>query len=322
MGTEIKVWDIINDDTLTANDSQMENVGKKEGELEKWIRSNPEILGDDILLIGEQVETEAGPLDFLGIDGAGNTVIIELKRGEARRDALAQAIDYASAISSWGYEELDEVYKKYKKDKSLDDLINEDFFEDEDISFNQVQRILLVGDSIDEGLQRMIEWVVDKYEMNINFVIFRYIQTQEHKDQLLARTMIIPEEEEQEKIRKKQGKRPDFSVRIKNAVKEGKLKKGDVFVLDIEKSNLDDDSRKKLNDKIATEGDRFVKIELTGIDNRLHVVKWLYDGKTYAIDSVGWEILKWLALPGGYHTNLLYSWKKEGGNEYISDLIS
>jgi hypothetical protein len=111
-------------------------------------------------------------------------------------------------------------------------------------------------------------------------------------------------------------------VRIKNAVKEGKLKKGDVFVLDIEKSNLDDDSRKKLNDIIAREGDRFVKIELTGIDNRRHVVKWLYDGKTCAIHSVVRKILERLELPGGYYSNLLYSWKKEGGNEYISDLIS
>jgi len=47
--------------------------------LEKWIRSNPEIIGDNILLIGEQVQTKSGPLDFLAIDNKGNIVIIELR---------------------------------------------------------------------------------------------------------------------------------------------------------------------------------------------------------------------------------------------------
>jgi hypothetical protein len=191
----------------------------------------------------------------------------------------------------------------------------------DNLSINQAQRILLVGTSIEEPLQRMIEWLSNEYQMGINSVLLKYVKTSSG-DELIVRTIIIPEEEEQENIRKKQGKRPDFSVRLKSAVKEGKLKKGDVFILDIEKLGLDDDLQKKANDKIATEGDRFLKIELTGIDNRLHVVKWLYDENTYAIGSVGWSILKSLELPGSYYYSFLNSWKKEAENKYIYELIN
>jgi len=322
MGTEIKVWQIKNKKLELIETTMIETGRTEPQDLEKWVKNNPEIFGENILIIGEQVQTKSGPLDLLGIDELGNIIIIELKREQIPREALAQAIDYASDVASWDIDKLNELCNKYNN-KSLEEIFTDKFsdIDLDSLSINQAQRILLVGTSIEESLQRMIEWLSDEYEMGINSILLKYIKTPSG-DELLARTMLIPEEEEQEKIRKKQGKRPDFSVRIKNAVKEGKLKKGDVFVLDIEKSNLDDDSRKKINGKIATEGDRFMKIELTGIDNRLHVVKWLYDDNTYAIGSVGWSILKSLELPGTYYYNFLYSWKKEGANEYISDLIS
>jgi RecB family endonuclease NucS len=96
MATEIKTWQII-DGKLTHITSSMVESQKKEREhLEQWIKSNPIILGEDIALIGEQVQTKSGPLDFLGIDVNGNIVIVELKRDSLPREALAQAMDYAS----------------------------------------------------------------------------------------------------------------------------------------------------------------------------------------------------------------------------------
>jgi RecB family endonuclease NucS len=52
------------------------------------------------LIIGEQVQTKSGYLDFLGIDKNGNTVIIELKRDKLPREVIAQTIDYASDVAS------------------------------------------------------------------------------------------------------------------------------------------------------------------------------------------------------------------------------
>lgn len=205
MATEIKVWQII-DGKLELIETSMIKTGRKETEdLEKWIKSNPTILGQDILIIGEQVPTKSGTIDFLGIDKSGNIVVIELKRDKLPREALAQAIDYASDVSSWDIDKINEVCTKYIGTR-LEDYLNEKF-EDVDIQqglpINKIQRILLVGFSIGEPLQRMIEWLSNNYSVSINAVILKYVKTKSG-DELIARTVIIPEETEKEIIRKRQ----------------------------------------------------------------------------------------------------------------------
>ena len=119
-------------------------TGRRKDDLEQWIKSNPEILGDDIVVIGEQVPTSSGPLDFLGIDTSGNTVIVELKRDKLPREALAQAIDYASDVADWDVDRFREICKSYTN-QSLEDFLQDRFqgvaIEDLDLS-NQAQRLL------------------------------------------------------------------------------------------------------------------------------------------------------------------------------------
>jgi len=144
-------------------------------------------------------------LDLLGIDNSGNLVVVELKRDKLPREALAQAVDYASDVATWDVDKISEVCLKYTK-QSLEDYLNEnESFESslEDLVINTTQRILLVGFSVEESLQRMIEWLSNNYGVSINAVVLRYIQTKSG-DELIARTMIIPEEVEREKIRKRQ----------------------------------------------------------------------------------------------------------------------
>jgi len=204
MATEIKVWQIVND-KLELIETTMVETGRKETEdLEKWIKSNPSILGQDILIIGEQVSTRSGTMDFLGIDKSGNLIIIELKRDKLPRDVLSQAIDYASDVASWDVDKISEICTKYTG-SGLEDYLNEKF-EDidlEDLIINKTQRILLIGFSIEESLQRMIEWLSNNYGVSINAVILKYIKTKSG-DELIARTVIIPEEIEKERIRKRQ----------------------------------------------------------------------------------------------------------------------
>ena len=204
MATEIKVWQIING-KLQLIETTMIEAGRKEAEdLEKWIKSNPLILGEDILIIGEQVPTKSGSIDFLGIDKSGNLVTIELKRDKLPRVVLSQAIDYASDVASWDVDKISEVCTKYTG-QSLEDYLNEKF-EDvdlEDLTINKTQRILLVGFSIEESLQRMIEWLSNNYGVSINAVVLKYIKTKDNEE-LIARTVIIPEEIERERTRKRQ----------------------------------------------------------------------------------------------------------------------
>ena len=206
MATEIKVWQIING-KLEPIEITLVEAGRKETEdLEKWIKSNPQILGEDILIIGEQVPTKSGSMDFLGIDKSGNLVVVELKRDKLPRDVLTQAIDYASDVSSWDVDKLSEICTKYTN-QSLEDYLSEKFEEIdlEDLTINKTQRILLVGFSIEESLQRMIEWLSNNYGVSVNAVILKYVKTR-NGEELIARTVIIPEEVEKERIRKRQFK--------------------------------------------------------------------------------------------------------------------
>jgi hypothetical protein len=208
MATEIKLWQI-NEGKLVPSEVSMVDAGRTETkDLEQWIKSNPEILGEDIAIIGEQIMTKRGPLDFLAIDRSGNLIIVELKRDKLHREALAQAIDYASDLASWEVERISAECEKYTG-KKIEEYLSESFeLEDEtleEISINKFQKILLVGTGVDESLERMVEWLSDNYDMSINVLILKYTKTL-GGEEILARTTIIPEDVQQEKSQRAQKK--------------------------------------------------------------------------------------------------------------------
>lgn len=166
MPTQIKTWQVING-KLQPVDTRMSDAGRKEAhDLEEWIASNPSIIGSDIVVIGRQTLTKSGPLDLLAIDKQGNIVIIELKRDASPREALVQAIDYASDVAEWSVEKLSEICTKYTG-KSLEEQFAESFpdIDLESIDINELQRILifLVGFGIEGSLERMVNWLSSNY---------------------------------------------------------------------------------------------------------------------------------------------------------------
>lgn len=203
MGTEIKTWQISDGKLQTINTKLQDNGRTEPYDLEPWIQSNPEILGSDILIIGRQVTSKSGPIDLLGIDSSGNMVVVELKRDKLPREALAQALDYASDVAMWSIDKISEVCMSLTE-KSLEELFEEKFpdTELETLNINSMQRILLVGFSIESSLERMIEWLSDGYSVNINAIILSYVKTM-NGEEILMRTSIISEELEQERVQKK-----------------------------------------------------------------------------------------------------------------------
>lgn len=203
MASEIKTWHITNEALIPVESSLPEEGLKEKEDMERWIRSTPSILGNDIAIIGEQVRTACGPLDLLGIDNSGNAVIVELKRDRLPREVLAQAIDYASDVSKWEISKFEEICQSYTS-QSFEEFLTQNFDEIdlEELTINQTQRILLVGFSIDEALNRMIEWLSDIYSVAINAVLLNYVKTPSG-DEILSRTVIIPEEVERQKANKK-----------------------------------------------------------------------------------------------------------------------
>jgi len=203
MGTEIRTWQIENGSLKPINSRLQDNGRTEPYDLEPWIKSNPEILGSDIAIIGRQISSKSGPIDLLGIDSSGNIVVVELKRDKLPREALAQAIDYVSDVAMWSIEKVSEVCAS-NSDKSLEEIFEEQFpdVDLESININSMQRILLVGFSMEASLERMIEWLSDGYGVNINAIILSYVKTNSGEE-ILMRTSIISEELEQERVKKK-----------------------------------------------------------------------------------------------------------------------
>jgi hypothetical protein len=203
MGTKIKTWEI-REGRPVAIESKLSDGGRTEAlDLEAWIEADPSIVRPGLLLIGRQVMTSSGPLDLLAVDRSGDLVIIELKRGRLPREALAQAIDYASDLATWSIDKISEVCVKYTGE-SLEDMFSSTFPEVdiETTKINDRQRIVLVGFGAETALERMVEWLSDNYGVSINAVILKYVKTAAGSE-TLTRTAVISEDLEEKRSRDK-----------------------------------------------------------------------------------------------------------------------
>ncbi|RMG64490.1 MAG: DUF91 domain-containing protein [Calditrichaeota bacterium] len=203
MGTEIKTWQVVSGKLQPVNTSLAEAGRRETQDLEEWIVSNPAIIGAGISIIGRQVPTKSGPLDLLGIDKHGNSVIVELKRDKLPREALAQAIDYASDVAEWSIEKFGEICTQFTG-KRLEDHLTESFpdINLENLNINETQRIILVGFGIEGALERMLNWLSDSYGVNVNAVLLQYVRTA-RGDELLSRVAVISEELEEQRSKRK-----------------------------------------------------------------------------------------------------------------------
>jgi len=79
------------------------------------LEKNPEYFFEKstILIIGRQITTNLNSfIDLMGIDGSGNTLVIELKRDKTPRETIAQLLEYASFVERLDYSQLNEIYQE------------------------------------------------------------------------------------------------------------------------------------------------------------------------------------------------------------------
>lgn len=156
------------------------------------IRLKGELLIADLILVGRQTETSGGPLDLLGVDEDGRLVVFELKRGNLTRDAVAQAIDYASYLAALETEELSRHISENSGKGGIEQI--EDFSQwyqshfQHPVSEIGVPRIVLVGLGVDERAKRMVEFLA-QCELDIALITFHGFKL--NGDTLLARQVEV-----------------------------------------------------------------------------------------------------------------------------------
>ena len=130
-------------------------------ELQAYIRNNPTILGDNISIIAEQLDTGSGKkLDMLALEeirnGVVRPVVVELKNVDADTDALLQVLRYAN----WALSSTDSVrlYKEKSKVKSKE-------------MDNSSVKVIIVAPAVKGELLELSNYIVNS--IDFGFLEFR-----------------------------------------------------------------------------------------------------------------------------------------------------
>ncbi|MFC6975096.1 endonuclease NucS domain-containing protein [Halomicroarcula sp. GCM10025709] len=197
MPIEFGLWRI--DD----NDFQRLSSGKlnDESRLEKLLIEDPNMLGRDLLIVGQQIRTASGNrLDLLGIDADGDLHIIELKRDRTPRDVVAQALDYASWVRQLTYDDITDIHDDFDDTREFEEAFGEKFSSarpegasgvPEDI--NQTHSLTIVASELDAATERIVEYLAEEYSVPVNAVRFNYYQ--DDGREYIGRTWLIDPQE-------------------------------------------------------------------------------------------------------------------------------
>ncbi len=166
MTDDFGLWEV---DEATKDSKRLDEAERAgtEALLEDILVRNPAMLMPGLELVGRQLQTANGPLDLLGIDSEGRLVLFELKRGTLRREAVAQAVDYASWLDSLDDAELHRLIGENSGRRGVPQIGNfEEWYGDNDnwesLELLRPVKIVLVGLGADEAVRRMAEWLVEK----------------------------------------------------------------------------------------------------------------------------------------------------------------
>lgn len=162
---------------------------KKERDIERLILSQPQILGEDLLFIGEQAtfpELAGDAIDLVALDSAGRLVVIELKRGTTPSDTDFQLLKYAGYAHGLTVDDLarraTSFLSRTENKWYHDSLVQQGVLQDgslekldlpralalkfkstgeplDESSINNAQRLILLAERFDRRIASVLVWL-------------------------------------------------------------------------------------------------------------------------------------------------------------------
>jgi hypothetical protein len=153
----------------------------KERQLQDWLIKDLSIVAPELLLIGKEVHAfDNERVDLLAIDRGGKLYALELKRGTARREAIAQLLDYGAWLAERSLSDLHAIFEKYcpnrLPDQTLDESFQARFGQPLPEELDQAHELWLVVAGIDERTRRVCDYLATHYELPINAVIVHLVR--------------------------------------------------------------------------------------------------------------------------------------------------
>jgi hypothetical protein len=139
-------------------------------DLQEWIVDNPNILGENLLIIQKEFAGFADTnerLDLLALDENGRLVVIENKRDDSGRDVVWQALKYVSYCATLTKSEICEIYQRYLGTGGIASEKISEFYdgqEYESIKLNPAdgdQRIIFVAANFRREATSTVLWLRD-----------------------------------------------------------------------------------------------------------------------------------------------------------------
>lgn len=266
--------------------------------IEEWVRENPEILGEELLVLSTEFDRFVNSndrLDILALDKNGNLVVVELKRDSAAGYADLQALRYAAMVSSMTIDKIVPYYVTYRK-KFHDDQLTEieakekivEYVESDSFSeLSSKPRIILCSEGFSQEITTTVLWLSDfkiditcvkitPYKIDDKIIIVpRTIIPLENAKQYLI-DIKIKEEEKEQSVRKARPKT------MKILLENGLVMQGDkIFLKNALPAYL------KFDEK-----DSKFMATITGKLGQSDAVQWDMDGTEHSISELAWFIFK------------------------------
>ena len=173
----IELWSV-DEDGAAVPAVPVDEVANTDTEklLEDILVATPELLESGLKLIGRQVSTDGGSLDLLAVDRNGRLTVCELKRGTLTRDAVAQALDYASDLETYEFKDLALLVQEFSGRHGIDKIEDfEDWYSQEypgsTDKLAETPRIVLVGLGADARARRIVQFLA-KRDIEIQLLTF------------------------------------------------------------------------------------------------------------------------------------------------------
>lgn len=165
---KIKLWSVESSgSTRKATAVTDIDTTETERQLEDLLVNSPDLLMENLTLVGRQLPTEGGPLDLLGVDVNGRLIVFELKRGTLTREAVAQALDYASDLAMLGEDKVARLIDEHSGQNGIEsqedfaDWYQQEFPNEAGFLINP-PRIVLVGLAADERAHRIVDFLAQR----------------------------------------------------------------------------------------------------------------------------------------------------------------
>ena len=158
--------------------------------LEDMIVAAPEILSNEWLIIGRQVNTGiCGRIDLLAIAPDGAIILIELKRAKTPREVVGQALDYASWLEQLDEADIARLYSNYSGGRDLAYDFQAHFSAAlDDVEVNGTHQIVIVASALDASSERVVDYL-NARDIAINVLFFQIFEI--GGEQLLSRAWLL-----------------------------------------------------------------------------------------------------------------------------------